>query len=154
MVLCVDDVFLVLHILTDLGGACLSCLLVPSLLSYLFCSAVCLSVLYSSSILLHCTSAMLLCRGRSGVCVKGWAGVPRQDLELATASHKTLISQQLYHRVSHGLPITLVLASALGVEAGAVRLWYFLCGSVACSRQACSSPSVQHHNSFSFSFWP
>ena len=30
-----------------------------------------------------------------------------QELELAIASHKTLLRQQLYNRVSHGLPLLL-----------------------------------------------
>ena len=61
-----------------------------------------------------------------------------QELEFAIASHKTLIRQELYNRVSHGLSITLVLASALGVQAGAVRLCHLFCDSCGFSQEACS----------------
>ena len=43
----------------------------------------------------------MCCRGVAlSACVS-------QELEFATASHKTLICQQLYNRVSHGLPLLL-----------------------------------------------
>ena len=104
--------------------------------------------------LFYCTSARPLCRFRSGVCVSGWVGVPRQELELATASHKTLISQQLYNRVLHGLPITLFLAPALGVQAGALQTLSLCDARVAFFGVNRHAGPVQQSISFSFSCCP